>query len=255
MSSLDKLGVLLLENRKVLFSFPVPDAVRGEEQVHLLKSALVGLRVQAVDHGQGDDIGDAEDVVSLLLKGLEDNGKEECQPPVANGPTNHTPCVTLCTDLQGEDLSRVQPWDREPGSAEGCCEEEDHGNSAGAGTFSRSRTNRVLEANSGESTSQEHRDTLNDRAPVQGPATTDPVQSEDANESSHLRMISTYPGNRHKATYHVGNGVQPRDPLHLAVRDTSGTEDGRSEDSHTGDTDPLLHDLKPDNELYTAASV
>ena len=96
---------------------------------------------------------------------------------------------------------------------------------------------------------------MNDRAPVQGPATTDPVQGENANESCHLHIINTYSGNRHKGTYHVGNGVQPRDPLHLVVRDTSGTEDGRSEDSHTGDTDPLLHDLKPDNELYTAASV
>lgn len=43
--------------------------------------------------------------------------------------------------------------------------------------------------------------------------------------------------------------------MHLCICNTSGTEDGGSEDSHTGNTDPLLHDLEPDDELNTAASV
>jgi len=122
LGSLDELGVLLLEDGKVLLGFPVPNTVGGEEEVHLLKSALVGLRVKAVDHGQSDDVGNTEDVVSLLLESLEDDGKEECEPAVANGPADNTPGVTFGTDFQWEDLSRVQPWNSEPSSAKCGCE-------------------------------------------------------------------------------------------------------------------------------------
>lgn len=45
LSSLDELGVLLLEDLEVPLGFPIPDAVGCEEQVHLLKRALVGLGV------------------------------------------------------------------------------------------------------------------------------------------------------------------------------------------------------------------
>lgn len=162
LSSLDKLGVLLLENGEVLLGFPIPDAVRGEEKVHFLKSALVGLGVQAVDHGQSNDVGDTEDVVSLLLESLEDDWKEEREPPVTDRPANDTPGVTLGTNLQWEDLSRVQPWNSEPGSAECSCEEEDHSNSTGAGAFGSGRPSGMLKTNSGEPTSEEHRDTLDD---------------------------------------------------------------------------------------------
>lgn len=58
-----------------------------------------------------------------------------------------------------------------------------------------------------------------------------------------------------RGTHHVCDGVQSRNPLHLRIGNTSSTENGGSENSHTGDTDPLLHDLKPDNQLNTAASV
>lgn len=43
--------------------------------------------------------------------------------------------------------------------------------------------------------------------------------------------------------------------MHLCIGNTSGTENGGSEDSHTGDTDPLLHNLEPDDQLNTAAGV
>ena len=55
--------------------------------------------------------------------------------------------------------------------------------------------------------------------------------------------------------YHVGDSVQSRDPLDLGIGDTSSTEDSWSEDGHTGDTNPLLHDLKPDDELNTTTGV
>lgn len=144
LGGLDELGVLLLEDGKVLLGFPIPDAIRGKEKVHLLKSALVGLGVQAVNHGQRDDVGNTEDVVSLLLKGLEDDGKQEGEPAVTNGPANDTPCVTLGTNFQWENLSWVEPWDSEPGGAKGGCEEENHSNGPGAVASSESRASRVL---------------------------------------------------------------------------------------------------------------
>lgn len=58
-----------------------------------------------------------------------------------------------------------------------------------------------------------------------------------------------------RGTYHVRDGVQSGNPLHLCVGNTSGTEDGGSKDSDTSDTDPLLHDLEPDDQLNAAASV
>ena len=128
LGGLDKFRVLLLENGKVPLRLPIPDTIGREEKIHLLKSTLVRFRIQAVDHGERDDVGDTEDVICLLLQSLEDDGKDECQPAVTNGPANDTPCVTLGTDLQWEDLSWVKPWNSEPGGAEGGREEEDHSN-------------------------------------------------------------------------------------------------------------------------------
>ena len=144
LGGLNKLRILFLEDSKILLSFPVPDAVSCKEQVHFFKCSLVGFGVQAVDHGQGNDVGNAEDVVGLLFESLEDDGKEECQPAVTNGPTNDTPSIALSTYFQGENLSRVQPWNSEPGSTECRCEEEDHGNSARTSAASSSRAHWML---------------------------------------------------------------------------------------------------------------
>lgn len=190
LGSLDEFGVLLLEDGEVLLCFPVPDAVGGEEEVHFFQGALVGLRVEAVDHGQGDDVGDAEDVVSLLLEGLEDDGQDECEPAVANGPANNTPGVALGADLERENLGGVEPWYCEPGRTEGCCEEEDHSHGARRISASHGRAYFVLETEGGETTSEEHGDTLDDGAPVEGPATTNSVESEDTNECGKLNIIS-----------------------------------------------------------------
>lgn len=59
----------------------------------------------------------------------------------------------------------------------------------------------------------------------------------------------------YRRAYHIGYGVQARDPLHLVVRNTSSTEDCWSENGHTSNTNPFLHNLKPDNKLYTPSSV
>ena len=162
LGGLDELWVLLLEDSEVFLGFPIPDAVRGKEKIHLLKSALVGLGVQAIDHGQRDDVGNTENIVGLLLEGLEDDGKDECEPAVTNRPANDTPGITLSTDLQWEDLSWVEPGDSEPSGAKCGCEEEDHSNSTGGVASSESRASRVLKTSSRQTASEEHRDTLND---------------------------------------------------------------------------------------------
>ena len=144
LSGLDELGVLLLEDGEVPLRFPVPDAVSGKEKVHLLKSALVGLGIQAVDHGQRNDVGNTEDIVGLLFKGFEDDGKQESEPAITNGPADNTPSITLGTHLQREYLSWVEPWDSEPGGAKGSCEEENHGNGTRAVASCERRTSWML---------------------------------------------------------------------------------------------------------------
>ena len=190
LGGLDELRILFLEDGEVLLGLPIPDAVSGKEKVHLFQCTLVRLRVQSVDHGERDDVSNTENVVSLLLKSLEDDGKNEREPAVTNRPANNAPCVTLGTDLQWEDLSWIKPWDSEPGGAKCGREEENHGNSTRAVASSESRSSWVLKTGSGETTSKEHRDTLDDRAPVQGPAATDSVEGENTNESSQLEVVS-----------------------------------------------------------------
>ena len=153
LSGLNKLRILFFENSKILLSFPVPDTIGGKEKVHFFESALVRFRVQAVDHGQCDDVGNTEDVVSLLLKRLEDDGKNECEPAIANGPTHDTPSITLCTNFQWEDLGRVKPWDGQPGGAEGGCEEENHSDGTGAVASGERRARRMLKTSSRQTTS------------------------------------------------------------------------------------------------------
>ncbi len=58
-----------------------------------------------------------------------------------------------------------------------------------------------------------------------------------------------------RRAYHICYGVQPRDPLYLVVRDTGSTEDCWSKNGHTSNTNPFLHDLKPDDKLYAPSSV
>ena len=74
---LDELGVLFLEQGEVALRLPVPDAVGGEEEVHLLEGALVRFRVEGPDHGDGDGVAGGEDVEGPLLEGVEHDGAEE----------------------------------------------------------------------------------------------------------------------------------------------------------------------------------
>lgn len=85
---LHELRVLLLEDLVVLLGLPVPGGVGGEDEVHLLEGALVGLRVEGPDDEDGEDVDGAEDVEGLFFEGfehgwekedLEGGGKDECE--------------------------------------------------------------------------------------------------------------------------------------------------------------------------------
>lgn len=236
---LDQIRVLLLEEAEVAFGLPVPGAVGREQQVHFLEGALTGLGVEGPDHGEGDDVGGGEDVVGLLLEGLEHDGQKEGEPAVSDGPANHSPGVSFSADLEREDLGGVEPGHGEPGGAEGGGEQEDHGDGAGAVASGGRGAEGMVLTHAGETPGEEHGDALDDRAPVEGPATADSVECEDADEGGH----------------HVGDGVETGDPLDLTVADTGCAEDGGSVDGDTGDTDPFLHDLEPNDELNTATGV
>ena len=241
LGGLNEFWVLLLEQLEVAFGFPGPDAVRGKDEVHFFQGALVRFRVEGPDHGDGEDVGSAEDVVGLFCESFEDEWQHHSEPAVTNGPANHTPGVPLGTDFQREYLGRVQPWDCEPGGAEGGSEEEDHSNSTVGVTFGALGVAGGVsgKTSGGESTSTEHGNTLNDRAPVQGPATTDSVKREYTDQGGQ----------------HVSDVVKTGDPLNRFIGNASSVEDGGGEDGDTSDTNPLLHDLKPDDELDTAAGV
>lgn len=58
--SLHKVGVLLLEQRKVTLSIPVPDTIRGEDKIHLFKRALIRLWIEGPDDDDCEDINAAE---------------------------------------------------------------------------------------------------------------------------------------------------------------------------------------------------
>ena len=130
LGSLDELRILLLENLEVLLSLPVPDAVGREKQIHLFEGALVGLGIQGPDHRNRDRVRCGKDVVRLFVESLEHDGAKEGEPTVPHRPTNHSPSIPFRANFKGKDFSRIQPWNGEPGSAEGGREEEDHSDCA-----------------------------------------------------------------------------------------------------------------------------
>lgn len=75
-----------------------------------------------------------------------------------------------------------------PRSAKGRCKKEDHGDGPRAvrfcGGYLTSRF--VVQAKASEATSEEHGNALNDRTPVKGPAATNTIEREDADERCQL---------------------------------------------------------------------
>ena len=74
---LHQFRVLFFEDLKVTFSFPIPDGVGGEDEVHFLEGALVGFGVEGPDDNNGGGVNGAEEVKGLFLELSEDCGEEK----------------------------------------------------------------------------------------------------------------------------------------------------------------------------------
>jgi len=74
---LHELGVLFLQNCKVLLGLPIPDAVGGEDEVHFFEGALVGFGVEGPDDDESGGVDGAEEVEGFFLEGGEDGWEEE----------------------------------------------------------------------------------------------------------------------------------------------------------------------------------
>ena len=70
--SLHKFGVLFGENLEVPLGLPVTDTVCGENQIHLLQSALIRFRIQSPDDEDRDDVHAAEYVKGVSFEFIED---------------------------------------------------------------------------------------------------------------------------------------------------------------------------------------
>ena len=104
------------------------------------------------------------------------------RPSVPDRPTHHTPRVTSGTDFQWKDLSRVQPRHCQPRRSENSGEQEHEEDGCATHARSVSTASFRVDRSTGETTGAEHADALADGAPVESPATTDPIESEDANQ-------------------------------------------------------------------------
>lgn len=69
--------VLSLETRKGALRIPHPGCLSREKHIHVLQRALVTFWVQSPDHGDRDDVADAEDVQGLFADGAEHHRAKE----------------------------------------------------------------------------------------------------------------------------------------------------------------------------------
>lgn len=233
-----KLRVLFLETGKILLRFPRPDAVAGEHEVHLFKSALVRFGIQRPDDEYAEDVDATENIECFLVEAVEDAWEEEHTPPIANGPADHAPGIAFGTNLEGENLCRVEPWYREPSSSEDGRVKEDE-ECGGTADLRAAAAVACIHGSSGKTAGDEHADALAGGAPVESPAATDSIQGEDTNERGK----------------HVCDVVDTADPETIRGTDTSYSEDLRPINGNTGNTDPFLQNLKPDYKLHASSRV
>ena len=107
------------------------------------------------------------------------------RPTIANRPSNNAPCITLGTNLQGEDLGGIEPRDSKPGRTKNHGVQEDE---KGCGATDMRLARRVggVESDFSKSANKEAADSLAGSSPVQSPAATDPIKGEDTDKSGKL---------------------------------------------------------------------
>lgn len=123
--------------------------------------------------------------VSMIQLEIGGGARNTHTPPIANGPADHAPGIAFSTNLEGENLSRVQPWYREPSSSEDGRVKEDE-ECGGTADLRAAAAVACIHGSSGKTAGGEHAYALTGGAPVESPAATDPVQGEDTNERGKL---------------------------------------------------------------------
>lgn len=83
-------------------------------------------------------------------------------PPIANGPTDHTPRIASGTYFQWEDLGWVQPRHGQPCRSENGGEQEHEEDRGAAHARGASTAGFGVDGSASEATGAEHTDTLTD---------------------------------------------------------------------------------------------
>lgn len=73
----DEIWIFFLESCKILFSLPVPYAVTGKDEVHLLQRPLVRLRVECPNDEDAGEIDRTENVKRLFIEPVKDGGEKK----------------------------------------------------------------------------------------------------------------------------------------------------------------------------------
>lgn len=131
--------------------------------------------------------------------------------PVSNTPSNNTPRISLCSDMDGEDLGRVEPGNSKPGSTKDEGIQINHGRS-GSAPLIRSVDIAIcprVEAATRQPADEEHGDSLTNRAPVEGPSAPDTIDGVHADQGGK----------------HVEDVIKAGNPLCLAGTKASNMED------------------------------
>lgn len=106
-------------------------------------------------------------------------------PAVADGPANDTPGIALGPNLQREDLSRVQPGNRQPRGTENCRVEE-HEERCSTTDVALAGLAFGIDGCASQPTGDQHANALANSPPVQSPTTTDAIDGEDTDQGGEL---------------------------------------------------------------------
>lgn len=110
----------------------IPRTAVLEKRIHLLQASPCSFGIEEDDEGDAEDIQPKEEEESAVADGLEEEGRDHGDDPVADGPAHHRPGATFCSHVQWKDFRWVKPRGCEPGCTESRGVEEGESGHAGA---------------------------------------------------------------------------------------------------------------------------
>lgn len=199
----------------------------GEDDIDLLQTAVGGLGVEEPDEGDEQAVEDGEEQVSTPADvGDHDGGdhdNQEVEEPVAAGRDS----VGLGTGLDGGQLSRVQPGQRQPsGTESGHVEEQTEDSTLGSLLVTRDQTGK----------GDNHGNALKERSTQEKLATTDLFNEEpgESGKDSVDNHVDTTNDQREVLSLVKGVLEQHREIVDDSVATTELLEDLRGgTDNHT----------------------